>query len=206
LPEPIVIDLAPDSAMLTDSLSFAFLTLLESLTPVERAVFLLREVFDYGYAEIATMVDKSAANCRQMVKRAKDHLAERRPRFDVRREEHERLLAEFGQACLTGNLNGLLAILADDVVGYSDGGGKTSAALNPIYGPDKVARYMLGVIKKLPAGFSPTVNLINGLPAIVGYVNSQPRLVLSLDIAEERIVRVYTVLNPDKLNRLPPQN
>jgi len=203
LPEPILSSPFDDPTQMSDSISIAFLTLLESLSPVERAVYLLREVFDYEYAEIAKIVDKSEANCRQMVKRAKDHLVAARPRFAVQPGEHERLLMKFSQACATGDLNGLLAVLAEDVVGLSDGGGKVTAARNPIYGADKVARFMLGVMNKQPQGFAVQVQVINGQPAVVGYVNNQPYFILMIEVGEGHIQRVYNILNPDKLKSLP---
>ncbi len=204
LPEPIMTETPADSAALAESLSIAFLVVLESLSPVERAVFLLREVFDYGYDEIARIVEKSEDNCRQMVRRAKQHLAERRPRFDVPREEHERLLFQFGQAVTLGDMDGLLSLLADDITAVSDGGGKVTAARNPIVGPDRVARFILGVVNKTPEGATRGVNLINSQPAIVTYVNGAPYSVLAFEIAEGRIRRLFNVLNPDKLRGIPP--
>ncbi len=204
LPEPIVTETPHDSAVLADSLSIAFLRVLESLSPVERAVFLLREVFDYGYDEIARVVGKSEANCRQMVKRAKARIAERRPRFDVRREEHERLLAEFSQACLTGDVNGLLSLFADDITLYSDGGGKAGTARNPIYTPAKVARFIFAILRKAPPGFSARIARVNGQPTIISYANGTPYTVLAFDIADGRIRSIYNIINPDKLTRVPP--
>ncbi len=204
LPEPILIDPAPEAAMLADSLSIAFMTVLESLSPLERAVYLLREVFDYEYAEIARIVDKSEANCRQMAKRAKDHLAEKRPRFDVRPEEHQRILVEFAQACATGDVQRLASLLAEDVVEYTDSGGQTQAARNPIYGPDKVARFTLGVLQKMPDNFVARPAIVNGLLAVVGYIGQTPYVVQAFDIAEGRIRRVYAILNPEKLKGIPP--
>jgi RNA polymerase sigma-70 factor, ECF subfamily len=203
LPEPILSSRFEDPTKMSDSISIAFLTLLESLSPIERAVYLLREVFDYEYAEIARIVDKSEANCRQMVKRAKDHLVAARPRFAVQPGEHERLLMEFSQACATGDMNGLLAILAEDVVGLSDGGGKVTAARNPIYGADKVARFMLGLMNKLPEGLVVQAQVINGQPAVVSYVNNQPYSILTIEVGAGRIQQVYNVLNPEKLKGIP---
>lgn len=204
LPEPIMTETPADSAALAESLSIAFLVVLESLSPVERAVFLLREVFDYGYDEIARMVEKSEDNCRQMVRRAKQHLAEHRPRFDVKREEHERLLFQFGQAVTLGDMDGLLSLLAEDITAVSDGGGKAVAARNPVVGPDRVARFILGAVKKTPEGAVRGVSLINGQPAIVTYVNGLPYSVLAFEVAEGRIRRIFNILNPDKLKGIAP--
>ena len=203
LPEPIMTDSTtnPDSA-LADSLSIAFLVVLESLSPVERAVFLLREVFDYGYAEIARIVDKSEPNCRQMVKRAKEHIAARRPRFTVRPEEHDRLVVQFGQVCANGDLEGLLALLADDITAYSDGGGKVVAARNPIVGADRVARFILGILRKMPVGAVLGLGIINGQTAIITQVGAQPYNVLAFDIDTGRIRRIFNILNPEKLKKI----
>lgn len=167
LPEPLLASQPTDNVALDESLSLAFLVLLERLTPVERAVFLLREVFEFEYEAIARIVEKSEANCRQVVRRARQHLAERRPRFDTSPQEREQMTRLFAQSCATGDLSALLALLADDIVLYSDGGGKARAALNPILGPDKVARYMLGVLGKLPPDFAAAFATVNGQPAIV---------------------------------------
>lgn len=204
LPEPILTEPFQDPTAMADSLSIAFMTLLESLSPVERAVYLLREVFDYDYAEVARIVDKSEANCRQMVKRAKDHLAAQRPRFEAQPQEHARLLMEFAQACATGDLNGLLSILSEDVVVMSDGGGKVSAARNPIYGRDNASRFMLGVLQKRPAGFIVQAQEVNGRTALVAYVNNRPYSVQTLEVVDGRIRRIYLILNPDKLQGIPP--
>ena len=156
LPEPVLgeqVQEIGDQAELEDSLSMAFLVLLESLTPVERAVFVLREVFDYEYAEIASLVGKSEANCRQISHRARQSVAARRPRFESSPQQEERLLEGFLRASLSGDMEALLALLSEDVILYSDGGGKTQAALKPIYGADRVARFLSGILKKAPPDF-----------------------------------------------------
>jgi RNA polymerase sigma-70 factor (ECF subfamily) len=206
LPEPL--QTGPGSGFtehtaLADSLSIAFLVLLESLSPVERAVFLLREVFDYDYEEVARIVEKSEANCRQIVHRAQQHITSRRPRFDVSREQRDRLLTQFIETCQNGDMAGFVALLADDIVMLSDGGGKTAAALKPIFGPAKVGRYIFGILTKMPANFTVSVMEINGQPALVGYVNGQIYNVLTMDIVGDRITGLQNILNPDKLRRLP---
>jgi RNA polymerase sigma-70 factor (ECF subfamily) len=207
LPEPLVTEPAPDAAestLLAESLSMAFLVVLESLSPIERAAFLLREVFDYAYVEIAEIVGKSEANCRQLLKRAKDHIAARRPRFDAPPEVREQILYQFLQTCGTGDMDGLLALLSEDVVLYSDGGGKTPAALKPIFGADKVTRYLFGVLRKLPAGFQPALANVNGQLSLVGYADGKPYSVLVLDVANGRIDSIFNILNPDKLRGISP--
>lgn len=208
LPEPMMIDDAlgepGDRAALAESLSLAFLTLLETLSPVERAVFLLRDVFDYEYAEIARIVETSEANCRQLVSRARERLRARRPRFTPSSEEQQRLVMQFVHACATGDMDGLLELLAKDVTLWSDGGGKTSSALNPIYGSDRVARFLLGLARKAPAGYAVRLAHVNGRLAMIGYVHDRPNHVLWLDIADGHIQGLYNILNPDKLRRIQP--
>jgi RNA polymerase sigma-70 factor, ECF subfamily len=203
LPEPIMTTGLPaESDALADSLSMAFLVVLESLSPVERAVFLLREVFEYDYDEIARIVEKTEDNCRQMVRRAKAHLAEHRPRYDVRREDHERIIFQFGQAVITGDMEGLLALLADDIVTFSDGGGKVSAARNPIVGADHVTRFFFGILDKQPEGSISQIGEINGQPAVVTHVDKRPYNVLVFDIADNRIRRIFNIRNPEKLRQI----
>src|SRR5213592_576220 len=147
LPEPLLTDSAPDAAAqaeTADSLSMAFLVLLESLTPVERAVFLLRETFGYGYDEIASMVGRSEANCRQIAVRARKQIEARRPRFEASPHGRDEITSKFMDACATGDLKELVDLLADDIVLWSDGGGKVRAAHRPISGREAVARFVLG--------------------------------------------------------------
>ena len=207
LPEPLITGDSSgvaEMAALTDSLSMAFLILLEKLSPVERAVFLLREVFDYQYGEIAAIVDKSEANCRQMVKRAKAHIAAGRPRFDVSPAEQEQLTLQFTQACATGDMHGLLDILAEDITLWSDGGGKVAAAQRPIHGPDRVARFLLGILRQAPPGFVSHFATVNGQPGFIAYMDGWPFSVLTLELGAGRIQAIRIVVNPDKLRSIPP--
>ncbi len=206
LPEPLVTEgrqAVAEAAMLSESLSMAFLVMLESLTPTERAVFLLREVFDYEYGEIAAILDKSEDAVRQTAHRARGHVQAHRPRFHASREQGQRVLRRFTETLATGDMAGLLAVLAPDVTVWSDGGGKAAAARNPVHGPDNVARFMLGLVKKAQAGFTARAVEMNGQPGVIAYVRGRPFLALTLDVAEEQIVGVRFVLNPDKLRRLP---
>ena len=183
-----------------ESLSMAFLVLLERLTPVERAVFLLREVFDYEYSEIAQTVGKDEANCRQILRRARQHMAEIRPRFKASPEQREQLVAGFLQATATGDLERLVALLSSDAVLHSDGGGKAPAVPNVIYGPDKVARAVIGSLRKLvPNNLTSRMAQINGEPGVVSYWEGRPYAVLTLDVEENRIKSIYIVTNPRKL-------
>jgi RNA polymerase sigma-70 factor (ECF subfamily) len=208
LPEPLVTEPSPDAseaAALEDSLSMAFLVLLESLTPTERAVFLLREVFGYDYAEIADLVGKSEANCRQIARRAKMSVEARRPRFESSPEQEERLIGRFLEASVEGDMEGLLSLLSNDAVLYSDGGGKTHAALNPIVGADKIARFSSRILRKAPPGFVMRWGRVNGRPGLVGYFrDGSPHSVTTLDVAEGRIRAIRLVLNPEKLGGVPP--
>lgn len=206
LPEPLLTESEPEAAEIAgqaDSLSIAFLVLMENLSPVERAVYLLRQVFDYDYPEIGRIVGKSEVYCRQIVSRARQHLASRRPRYEVLPGQQQRLNQQFAQACFNGDLSGLTAILAEDIVLQADGGGKIKAAMRPIYGPDRVARFLLGILSKISAGFTIHPTQINGQPGIIIYVDAQPQNVMILDIIGERIGRIYVVVNPDKLRGLP---
>ncbi len=208
LPEPILTEPTVDPftiARIDESLSMAFLVLLERLQPVERAVFLLREVFDYDYSEIARAVGKDEANCRQILRRARQHLEDLRPRFKASPEQRERLLANFLQATTTGDLEGLLALLSSDAVLHSDGGGKAPAIPNLIHGPGNVARAIIGSLKKLvPRNLTRRIAQINGEPGIVSYLEGHPYSVLTLQITGGRINSVYVVTNPEKLIHLAP--
>ena len=205
LPEPIATKAMSDPAQtveLADSLSTAFLVLLETLSPTERAIFLLREVFDYNYSEIGQIVDKTPANCRQIFRRARQHLAARKPDFDVSQQQ-EQLAEKFLQAWNTGDLQGLLMLLAEDITLYSDGGGKVTAAVKPIHKAAKVARFLLAIrrSKKTPV-FVSQLAQINHQHGIINYVNGYPHSVLIFDTFNGKARSIYAVVNPDKLRRV----
>ena len=207
LPEPVITSLPDDSlstaAEIDDSLSLAFLVLLERLNPMERAVFLLREVFEYEYKEIASILKLSEANCRQILRRARQHVADARTRFDAPREERERLLLAFVDAAKSGDSGQLAALLSDSVVLHSDGGGKAPALPNPIYGPMNVARAILGSLNRLvPANVSRRQALVNGQPGIVVWHEARPFAVFTLDGRQGLIQNIYVITNPDKLAHL----
>ncbi len=209
LPEPLVtIDETRVTGMaeLSEALSIAFLYLLEQLSPIERAVFLLREVFDYEYGEIAAMVHKGEDNCRQIMHRARQRLGTRRSLYHASREQQDNILHQFLCACTSGDMDGLLAVLANDIVTYSDSGGKVTAARNPIYGADKVARFLLGIMRKVPDSLTLRVANINGQPGIVNYINGRPYSIMTLDIVDGRIQEIDIVVNPDKLRGVPILN
>jgi RNA polymerase sigma-70 factor, ECF subfamily len=204
LPEPLIEDTAA-AVELADSLSQAFLVMLERLTPVERAAFLLREVFDYDYAEIARIVGRGEANCRQIVTRARKHLASGRPRFDADEQLRDRLLERFLAAAEDGDLDGLEALLAEDAVFYADGGGKVAAARKPQVGAARVARVVAGVARKQRRNgpFELQLMRVNGQPGrIVRTADGRVWDVLSIDVVDGRIQAVRIVRNPDKLARV----
>jgi len=206
LPEPLVesTESPINMAGIDGSLSMAFLVLLERLTPVQRAVFLLREVFDYEYQEIADMLNLTEGNCRQILKRAKEHVAIDRPRFDVSREQQQRLLQQFLQTASQGDMQGLIALLSEEVVLYTDGGGKATAVPNPIFGAEKVARFFTAGRKKLlPRDIVRRYAEINGQPGVIAYQNGTVFGVLTLDISAGKIGNIYIVRNPEKLTFMP---
>ena len=208
LPEPLLIGQMAsgpaDFSRLDESLSLAFLVLLERLNPVERAVFLLREVFDYEYAEIAQTLDQTEANCRQILRRARQRVADIRTRFNASPLQHQQLLGRFLEASSSGKLDELVALLSNEVVLHSDGGGKAPALPKPIYGPDNVARALLGSLKKfVPQDLVERMTQINGKPGIVAYRAGRPYAVLTMDVTDGLIQNLYIVTNPEKLASLP---
>jgi len=204
LPEPVTnTTLSSDATVGDDSLSIAFLLLLERLTPVERAVFLLREVFEYKYDQIAGILAQSEASCRQVLRRARQHIAANRPRFAPSRQQRADLLKRFVEASSRGEIDGLIALLHKDVVLYADSGGKATAIPRPISGAASVARFILRAPGKLlPAGIVRQVAEINGQPAIVSYRDGRPHSVFTIEVASGLIRNVFIIANPDKLNNL----
>jgi RNA polymerase sigma-70 factor, ECF subfamily len=208
LPEPIVTSPDQDpfrSFQIDESLSLAFLTLLERISPVERAVLLLREVFDYEYAEISRILDQSEANCRQILRRARQHIQGSERRFDASSKEREELLRKFVEASSQGSLEGLVALLSREAAFYSDGGGKAPALPRPIYGPENIARGILeGLRKYVPKNLLRRGVEINGRPGVVTFLEGRPFSALTIDVAGGRIRNIYVITNPEKLKRVPP--
>jgi RNA polymerase sigma-70 factor (TIGR02957 family) len=210
LPEPILTD-GPDDparhAEMADSLSLAMLVLLESLSPEQRAVVLLRDVFDYGYDEIARVVGKSQDNVRQLASRARAHLEQGRPRFQSTREQREELARRFFAAAREGDLAGLEALLAHDVVLTGDGGGKVPALARPLRGRSRVARALLNWLRlgtRIPGAAIRPVE-VNGMPGAL-LLDGDGRLVAvwGLEIAGDRVAGINSIVNPDKLAHLGP--
>jgi RNA polymerase sigma-70 factor, ECF subfamily len=201
LPEPIVEPPGTSSVEMAESLSLAFLHILETLTPDERVAFLLREVFDADYAEIAGTLETSEANCRQLIARARKHIRDRRPRFKVDRARQQSVLQQFLAACQSGDPSQLLPLLSPEAVLHSDGGGKAAAAINPIYGFDKISRFFRGLANKgIGAGFTAKLVDVNGDPGALLLDGSTLDTVVSIQLNEVgQIQRIFLVRNPDKL-------
>ena len=207
LPEPLVTEHAPDASgpiELAESLSMAFLVMLERLTPVERAVLLLHDVFDFDYASIARIVEKGEANCRQLLVRARKHLGAERVRFDVDPVQADRLLRRFTEAARAGDIDGLLTVLAEDVTLWADGGGKVrGAARRPVTGANSVARLVIGVVHRfVPDERHTRFARINGEPGFVVSVGGRPFAALVFQLSGHRIHGIYACGNPDKLQAL----
>jgi RNA polymerase sigma-70 factor (ECF subfamily) len=204
LPEPLV-EMEPPAdraAEVAENVSLALMHVLERLTPVERAAYLLRQVFNFGYGEISDILEKTEANCRQIVSRAETRVHEGRPRIEADREEVSRLSEQFLHACSTGDLDGIVKLLTDDAVMVSDGGGKALAALRPIIGSDPIARFFHGIFKKTPEGTLFQRVLINGQPGFLVIIDGQPSHVMTFELDNGRIKEILIIRNPDKLARV----
>lgn len=207
LPEPMVEGLGPDVAMeRVDSLSVALLLALERLSPLERAAYLLHDIFDMDFGEVAGQIGRSEASCRQLATRARAHVQAARPRYPVQADEGQRLVDAFLAAAQGGDMAGLSALLADDIQVHGDGGGVQNAAINIVRGAAKAARLFLGLNRKF-GGFQNHVlhrGLINGLPGLVTLEAGNVLQSTAFEIADGRIVAIYMVRNPNKLRHLMP--
>jgi RNA polymerase sigma-70 factor, ECF subfamily len=210
LPEPIVEEREPAAerrAENAESISMAFLVMLEALSPIERAVFVLREFFDYGYDDISSIVDKSEDNCRQIFVRAKQRIAQGKPRFESSPEKRDELARRFLAACEEGDIAGLEELLATDVTFYGDGGGKVAVAVRqPVHGHDRVARLLLGILfKRKHLGMRVQPVHVNGQPGAI-VLDPQDRVifVFALHITDDVVQAIRSVINPDKLQHLGP--
>lgn len=202
LPEPVITGSLQDPAELAESLTLAFLVLLESLSPAERAVFLLSEVFGYEADEIAPMVDKSPANCRQILHRARTAVQAKKPRFAVNPQSIQPLLQEFGEAVYRGDVSRLISLLHADAVVLSDGGGKVAAATQPVRGADRVARFLVGVAQKGAADSHSVPAEINRQPGFLMYREGQLHSTIVFEIENDRVQTIYITVNPDKLRKI----
>lgn len=205
LPEPLVepAAIAPDeSAALADSLSMAFMLMLETLGPVERAVFLLREVFDYDYPEIAGTVGKTEANCRQIVRRAKQQLLATPSSVPTPSVQARRVVEQFVNATITGEVNDLLALLTDDATLYSDGGGQVVAVGRPIESADHISRFFMGIRRFRHGDTKLRFMGINGRPGVLMISEGKIFNAISFELVGERVHNIYIIRNPDKLRHL----
>ena len=203
LPEPVLADPAPDAAAGAESLSLAVLVLLERLTPVERAVFVLREAFDYGYDEIAGIVGKTEANCRQLAARARRRIDERRARFEPSREQRDELVRRFAAALQEGETEPLVELLAADAEFYGDGGGKAPAVARAVHGADAVIRLLAGFVRA-GARRDVTAELLefNGETGLAIHEDGRLVAVWAFEVADDGIRSIRGVVNPDKLGQL----
>lgn len=205
LPEPLIIDSEKDpeqNYMMKESISTAYLLLLEQLSETERAVFLLREVLQYDYDSIAEVVGKSSTNCRQIFHRARKAVGNHLASDQIPTQRAAALTEQFVTAIVSGNVNKLLSLLAVDATLLSDGGGKTKAAVFPILGAERIVRFYMGILAKFPEDFSYKFTTVNGEPGIILYVENKVFGVISLHIQNGLIHQIYWVVNPEKLTHI----
>lgn len=205
LPEPLVT--VPDATgglETAESVSLAMLVVLESLSPLERAVFVLKEVFGFSYREIAETLDRTETSVRQVGSRAKSHVRARRPRYATPAEVRRQVTDEFLAACLGGDLNRMLELLAPDVTAWNDGGGKVRAALRPLHGAENVARFLAGVLAK-PMEDPDLIPVdVNGWPGLLLTSAGRPDSVACVEVENGRIIEIRVIRNPDKLRHVSP--
>lgn len=207
LPEPFLAaeNETPEEKMeLAESLSMAMLVVLDQLTPVQRAVFILQEIFDYDYASVAEMINKSESHCRKIAQRARDQIHENKPRFDSNAPKQHELVTTFIDAVQDGDLSEIESILAEEAILYSDGGGKVTAARKPIYGSAKIAKFLVGIQKKGTEDTEWRLEFreVNGEPGMLIWVEDNVYNVWSFHIENDKIHSIYVVLNPEKLEHL----
>ncbi len=201
LPEPLVEENDDPSMtyIMKESISTAYLLLLQQLSEVERAVFILREVFDYDYDEIASIVGKSSVNCRQIFHRARKSIIDKPKASKLSTKKMAAYVEQFVTSLQRGDVQGMLGILKTNAIFKSDGGGKVATALKPIYTSERIIRLFLGVIKKLPEEHAIIFRIVNGTPGIIVNINNRIMYVLSFEFQEEKISSIYMMMNPEKL-------
>lgn len=201
LPEPLP-TAAPEDDVDPESISIAFMLLLETLSPTEQVVFLLRQVFEMDYVDVASVTGKTEAHCRQILRRARQHIAARRPRFPTDANRHAETMARFGSAIQSGDLEGLIEVLSADVRFTSDGGGKASAARIPIVGADAVAKFLVGIAKLASPEMIIEWGSVNHAPAVLSYEDGLATSVMVFDVEGGEIIAIYAMRNPEKMRHL----
>ncbi|WP_088294166.1 sigma-70 family RNA polymerase sigma factor [Bacillus mycoides] len=204
LPEPFVeeIDDPSESFVMKESISTAYLLLLQQLTEVERVVFILREVFSYDYEEIASIVDKSSVNCRKIFQRARKSILDKPKQSTLSTKKMAAYVEKFVSSLQCGDTQGMLEVLKTDAIFKADGGGKVTTAINPIYSADKIIRLFFGIAKRLPEKYSVDFKIVNGAPGVIVTINNKVTYVLSFIFEDEKISNIYMMVNPEKLMHL----
>ncbi|MEK5247566.1 sigma-70 family RNA polymerase sigma factor [Bacillus sp. FSL R9-9530] len=204
LPEPFVeeIDDPSESFVMKESISTAYLLLLQQLTEVERIVFILREVFSYDYEEIASIVEKSSVNCRKIFQRARKSILDKPKQSTLSTKKMAAYVEKFVSALQCGDAQGMLEVLKTDAILKADGGGKVTTAINPIYSADKIIRLFFGIAKRLPEKYSVDFKIVNGAPGVIVTINNKVTYVLSFIFEDEKISNIYMMVNPEKLMHL----
>ncbi|MGE6618363.1 sigma-70 family RNA polymerase sigma factor [Bacillus mycoides] len=204
LPEPFVeeIDDPSESFVMKESISTAYLLLLQQLTEVERVVFILREVFSYDYEEIASIVEKSSVNCRKIFQRARKSILDKPKQSTLSTKKMAAYVEKFVSSLQCGDTQGMLEVLKTDAIFKADGGGKVTTAINPIYSADKIIRLFFGIAKRLPEKYSVDFKIVNGAPGVIVTINNKVTYVLSFIFEDEKISIIYMMVNPEKLMHL----
>lgn len=204
LPEPFVeeIDDPSESFVMKESISTAYLLLLQQLSEVERVVFILREVFSYEYEEIASIVDKSSANCRKIFQRARKSILDKPKQSTLSTKKMAAYVEKFVSSLQCGDAQGMLEVLKTDAILKADGGGKATTAIHPIYSADRIIRLFFGIGKKFPEEYNVDYKLVNGAPGVIVKVNNKVTYVLSFTFENEKISNIYMMVNPEKLMHL----
>ncbi|HDR3490453.1 sigma-70 family RNA polymerase sigma factor [Bacillus wiedmannii] len=204
LPEPFVeeVDDPSKSFVMKESISTAYLLLLQQLSEVERVVFILREVFSYEYEEIASIVDKSSANCRKIFQRARKSILDKPRQSTLSTKKMAAYVEKFVSSLQCGDAQGMLEVLKTDAILKADGGGKAATAIHPIYSADRIIRLFFGIGKKFPAEYNVDYKMVNGAPGIIVKVNNKVTYVLSFTFENEKISNIYMMVNPEKLMHL----
>ncbi|ABY43483.1 sigma-70 family RNA polymerase sigma factor [Bacillus mycoides] len=204
LPEPFVeeIDDPSESFVMKESISTAYLLLLQQLTEVERVVFILREVFSYDYEEIASIVEKSSVNCRKIFQRARKSILDKPKQSTLSTKKMAAYVEKFVSSLQCGDTQGMLEVLKTDAIFKADGGGKVTTAINPIYSADKIIRLFFGIAKRLPEKYSVDFKIVNGAPGVIVTINNKVTYVLSFIFEDEKISNIYMMVNPEKLMHL----